>query len=91
MDTHIFEIIMLVCFGSAWPFSICRSYKARNNAGKSVIFLFIILTGYLSGIMHKLFYQFDYVLYLYIINGLMVSADIIIYCRNKRIMAKELK
>ncbi|MGI6686301.1 MAG: hypothetical protein ACOX47_12675 [Bacillota bacterium] len=85
----IFEIIMLLCFGAAWPFSIIKSYKSRVNHGKSVVFLFIIVIGYLSGIVHKLIYSYDGVIFLYILNSLMVSIDIALYYRNKRLMKKE--
>ncbi len=85
----VYEIIMLVCFGVAWPFSIVKSYLSQRNAGKSIIFLFIVLTGYVSGCFHKAFYSFDEVIFLYILNGLMVFADIMIYFRNKRLMKVE--
>ena len=85
MKLSLFEILMLLCFGFAWPFSIVRSYKSRSTVGKSVIFLFIILVGYVSGIIHKIFYSFDIVIVFYIINFLMVLIDIIVYFRNKMI------
>ncbi|GAB6138645.1 hypothetical protein [Halanaerobaculum tunisiense] len=78
----IFEIIMLVCFGAAWPMSIYKAYNSRNNSGKSLWFLIIIFTGYISGVIHKLLYSFDYVVFLYLLNGLMVLADMILYYRN---------
>jgi hypothetical protein len=78
----IFEIIMLLCFGAAWPFSIYKSYTSRKNTGKSVIFLFIVLAGYTAGITHKILHSFDLVIYLYILNALMVIADIALYYRN---------
>jgi hypothetical protein len=81
----VFEIIMLLCFGAAWPFSIYKSYTSRKNTGKSVIFLFIVLLGYAAGITHKIFHSYDFVIYLYILNGLMVIADIALYWRNARI------
>lgn len=34
----IFEVLMLACFGAAWPFSLVRSYKARSNKGKRPCF-----------------------------------------------------
>ncbi len=80
----IFEIIMLVCFGAAWPFSIYKSYRSKKNSGKSVFFLFVILTGYLAGILNKLFYNYDGVIYLYGLNLLMVFIDIMIYFRNRK-------
>ena len=78
----VFEIIMLLCFGAAWPFSIYKSYTSRKNTGKSVIFLFIVLLGYAAGITHKMLHSSDFVIYLYILNGLMVIADIALYWRN---------
>lgn len=80
----IFEIIMLICFGAAWPFSLRRSYLARTNAGKSLVFLTVVLLGYFSGIMHKIFYSPDKVIWLYALNGLMVAGDIGLYWRNRR-------
>lgn len=81
----IFEIIMLACFGMAWPFSIYKSYKSKETKGKSVVFLFIIIIGYIAGIIHKLLYSRDGVVFLYMLNLLMVSADITLYYRNKRL------
>lgn len=81
----IFEIGMLVGFGLAWPFSIYRSYTSRQNNGKSLLFLFVILFGYISGILHKIFYSFDPVIYLYIINSIMVSIDILLFYHNKHL------
>ncbi|AEE95233.1 hypothetical protein [Mahella australiensis] len=80
----IFESIMLLCFGAAWPFSIYRSYKSRSTAGKSLIFSVLLLAGYMSGILHKIFYNYDNVIILYIINSIMVAIDILLYIRNKK-------
>lgn len=84
-----FEILMLVCFGAAWPFSIYKSYTSRHNNGKSVVFLFIVVVGYIAGILHKLFYSYDAVIFLYALNGVMVSVDIALYFRNKRLEERE--
>ena len=81
----VFEIMMLLCFGFAWPFSIYKSYKSRTNSGKSVVFLYIVLAGYAAGVMHKIFYNFDLVIILYAVNGFMVFADILLYYRNKHL------
>ncbi len=80
-----FEILMLLCFGVAWPFSIWKSYKSRSNRGKSIIFLAVIFTGYIAGVLHKLFYAYDAVIYLYALNGVMVAIDMAIYFRNGRL------
>lgn len=84
----VFEIIMLICFGAAWPISIYKSYKSRKNSGKSVIFLFIIILGYIAGIVHKVLYSFDLVIYLYLLNCIMVSVDICLYFRNSKLQTK---
>ncbi|WP_088228374.1 hypothetical protein [Desulfosporosinus sp. FKB] len=87
----IFEIIMLVCFGAAWPLSIYKSYTSRSTKGKSASFLVVILIGYAAGIMHKIFHQYDGVVYLYLLNFLMVLTDLLIYLRNSRLAAKTLE
>lgn len=82
----VFEITMLACFGFAWPFSICRSWKSRTTAGKSVWFLWVVFAGYLAGIVHKLLYSHDLVTCLYMLNAAMVGADIALYYRNLRLV-----
>ena len=84
----IFEIIMLISFGFAWPFSIHKSYTSRSVKGKSFLFLIVIFVGYLAGILHKTFYYYDKVIYLYILNMTMVGIDILLYIRNRRLQSK---
>lgn len=83
--TKFFEIGMLLCFGAAWPASIYKSYTARSAKGKSVLFLGVIALGYISGIINKLINSPDYVMYLYLLNLIMVSTDMVLYFRNKRL------
>lgn len=80
----IFEIIMLACFGAAWPFSIYKSYTSRSTRGKSSTFLVILIVGYVAGILHKIFYNYDMVIYLYILNLIMVSIDLALYFYNSK-------
>lgn len=77
-----FEAGMLISFGIAWPFNIYKSIKSRTAKGKSVIFLIVLLIGYVFGIIHKMLYSKDIVLVLYWINLIMVSIDTILYFRN---------
>jgi len=84
----IYEMAMLLCFGAAWPFSIYRSYTSRSTGGKSPIFLIVLIVGYIFGIINKLVYNPDIVLYLYILNVTMVSIDTCLYFRNRRIEKK---
>ena len=67
---------MLICFGVAWPFSIWRIWKTKAARGKSMCFLCIVLTGYVSGVIHKVLNCLDYVTILYVMNAILVSVDI---------------
>ncbi|GAB4390471.1 MAG: hypothetical protein Kow0025_22730 [Thermodesulfovibrionales bacterium] len=78
----LFEITMLLCFGAAWPFSIHKSWKSRTVEGKSLVFLVIVFAGYAAGILHKVYYNLDFVVAFYAVNAAMVLADIMIYFRN---------
>ena len=80
----IFEILMLVCFGFAWPAAIYKSIKSKSVEGKSIIFLYIIMAGYLFGMLHKMVYNLDFVIALYAINFLMVFTDMILYHKHKK-------
>ena len=84
-----FEAAMLICFGLAWPFSIARSWCSRSTGGKSILFSFIILLGYLFGILNKVLYQQGtgtfWVMYLYILNFVMVGIDAILWFRNRKL------
>ena len=82
----VYEAVMLICFGAAWPFSIVKSWRSRSSKGKSVFFLLVVLAGYAAGILNKVTggLSRDPVLALYVLNALMVSADIALYLRNRR-------
>jgi len=79
-----FEILMLVCFGAAWPFSIVRSWRSKSTKGKSPVFLVIVMIGYGAGILHKILYQLDGVIILYVVNLVMVAVDTALYIVNRR-------
>ncbi|MFO7612482.1 MAG: hypothetical protein R6W99_08395 [Clostridia bacterium] len=80
-----FEIIMLICFGAAWPISILKSYRARTAAGKSPLFMMVVMTGYMSGMLHKWFFSRDFVILLYAVNFIMISVDLMLWFRNKHL------
>jgi hypothetical protein len=80
-----FEILMLLCFGFAWPVSLRKSWTSRTNSGKSVLFLVVVVIGYAAGIVHKILHSRDAVIFLYAINMAMVSADIALWFRNDRL------
>ena len=79
----IFEAGMLLCFGAAWPMNIIKSLRSRTAGGKSVIFQWAILVGYICGITNKLLYSMDIVLVLYILNFVMVATDTVLIYRNR--------
>ena len=91
--SEILEIIMIVSFGMSWPMNVIKSYRARSAKGKSLAFLCFIFFGYIAGITSKFlneaymasFATKWYVLILYILNLLMVGADLLLYVRNKRL------
>ncbi len=90
---EILEIIMIVSFGASWPMNVMKSWRARTAKGKSLGFLCLILFGYVAGIASKLvneaymanFASKWYVLFFYVLNFVMVGADLILYFRNKKL------
>jgi len=90
---ELLEILMIVSFGASWPLNVIKSYKARTTKGKSIAFLCLIFFGYIAGITSKLvnadymanFASKWYVLFFYVLNFLMVGADIVMYIRNLRL------
>lgn len=84
----IYEIIMLICFGAAWPFSIYKSLKSKSTKGKSSLFMIVLIIGYVFGILNKLLVKCDYVIYLYIIDAVMVGIDLILFYKNRALEKK---
>ena len=90
---EILEVIMIICFGASWPFNVVKSYKARTAKGKSPAFLCLIIFGYIAGITAKFMNDAFmasiaekwYVLFFYFLNLLMVSTDLILYLRNRKL------
>ena len=97
--SEILEVVMIVSFGASWPMNVLKSWKARTTKGKSLAFLCLILFGYIAGITGKFlnpaymaqFAEKWYVLFFYVLNFIMVSADLILYFRNKKLDAQREK
>jgi len=91
--SELLEIIMIVSFGASWPLNVIKSYKARTTKGKSLAFLCLIFFGYIAGISSKLinpvymasFSTKWYVLFFYVLNFIMVGADLLMYARNYKL------
>lgn len=75
----IFEVAMLMSFAISWPISIIKTLRTKFVLGKSVTFMIIVLIGYLFGIIHKLLYSFDIVIFCYFLNFLLIAFDISLY------------
>jgi len=83
---NVFETIMIICFGLSWPMSIERSWKSCSTNGKSLMFMVFIWIGYVCGITSKiLMHNFNLAYWFYYPNIIMVSIDISLYFRNKKI------
>ena len=84
--SEIFEAAMVICFGLSWPLSVYKSWKARTAKGKSLLFEVFIWIGYVCGITGKLItHRISYVFVFYILNICMVSADLCLYYRNRKL------
>ena len=84
----IWEVLFLLCFAVSWPISIAKSLRTKVVIGKSPLFMGLIILGYIFGIIHKLLYSHDIVIWLYVFNATLVSIDLALYFtyigRNKR-------
>jgi uncharacterized membrane protein len=81
----LFESLMLVAFGFAWPANIVNTLKRKSAVGKSLAFLLIVIVGYLFGIAAKFFgNNINYVLFFYLLNLAMVAFDLFLYFLYRR-------
>ena len=79
----IFEAGMMACFGVSWPIAAYKTFRAKNVSGKSFTFSCLILAGYICGVIHKLFFYYDWVIWLYILNMTFLLTDMGLYIRYK--------
>ena len=84
-EMGLFEFLMLFCFGFSWPFSIMKSLRSRSTQGKSLVFMLMVELGYVFGIVHKLLYSRDWVVWAYVSLFFVVAVDIALYVRNWRL------
>lgn len=87
---EIFETVMLACFGFSWPMSVYKNIKSKTAKSMSFGFIVMITVGYIAGIVAKITEnRINYVLIIYIINLIMVGANLIVYFINKGYDKKE--
>ena len=81
----IFEMAMMILFGVSWPFAIYKTLKVKSVKGVSGVFSFLVLFGYISGIIHKILYNTDWVIIFYAVNTVNVVIYLALYLhyRNK--------
>ena len=83
---ELFETLMLICFGCSWPMNLAKSIRSKTAKGKSVMFQYAIMIGYVFGICSKFAGgNIHYVLALYFLNLFMVAADTCLYYRNRKL------
>ena len=86
MMSSMLEATMLICFGLSWPINTMKAYRARSAKNMSLPFILLIIFGYVAGISAKLLLnQVNYVLAVYILNLAVVSTNLMVYFRNKRL------
>lgn len=76
---------MLICFGASWPAAVAKTYRTKNVKGKSRLFLWLVIIGYICGMIHKVLFNFDLVFYLYVLNSLLVATDLALVYRYKNL------
>jgi hypothetical protein len=82
---ELLESTMLVCFGLSWPMNLAKNIKAKSARNMSLQFILLIITGYVAGITAKIYtHRFNYVLVVYLLNLVIVSANVIVYFVNRR-------
>jgi len=79
-----YEYLALVCFTGAWWFSIRNSIKTTLFAGKSSIFLWLIIVACCLGVCHHLFVDLNFKILFYIV-GLCGSVSDYCVCRRLRL------
>lgn len=90
-EMSVFEAIMLICFGASWPAAVYKTYTTKNVESKSLLFMSLIILGYLAGMAHKYFNSYDFVFWLYVANLALVLCDLVLYFRYKERPAKKIE
>ena len=91
--TDLLEALTILCFGLSWPISIRKSIVSRTAKGKSLFFEIFLVIGYLFGIVRKIIltvqggsgFIFFLSFFFYVLNLIMISIDIALYFRNRKL------
>jgi len=90
---ELLETAMLICFGLSWPLNLIKNYRMRSAKAMNLPFLILIWSGYVVGIAAKLIKFADpnlanptwFLMAIYVINLLMLSANLVVYVMNRRL------
>ncbi len=83
--SEILEATMIIFFGISWPMNIIKSIRTKTTKGKSLVFLIFIFMGYIAGVASKILSgNITYVFVFYVLNLIMVGADIVLYYFNHK-------
>ena len=76
----ILEMVMLIAFGASWPMQIAKTIRVKNPMGKSFIFQYLIISGYLCGIGSKIIKGEwnEWLIWIYLLDLALVSTDLIL-------------
>ncbi len=85
----LFEAVMIFCWGISWPAALRKTIRTRSVEGMSILFLWLVFIGYVSGILFKISTArtegfLNPVIILYIFNFVMVGAELILYYRFRK-------
>jgi hypothetical protein len=61
-----------------------KSIRSKSTKGKSLVFMLLVVCGYVFGIIHKLLYSFDWVVWAYVALLGLVMTDVVLYAVNRR-------
>ena len=82
----ILEALMIISFGISWPINVSKAIRSRSTKGKSILFDYLIIMGYLCGLASKFIsHTYNLAFYFYFPNIIMVTVDIIVYYRNRKL------
>ena len=82
----VFTMLILISFALSCPFTIAQPLRSRSAKGKSLWFEVCIIVGYLCGLAGKFISgNVTYVAAFYILDIAMVTTDLVLTVRNKRL------
>ena len=79
---QVLEAGMLICFGVSWPVDILKTLRTRRTEGKSLLFMTLVLTGYVLGFSAKISRAAwanelpEWISVLYVFNAVTITVDI---------------